>query len=319
MYFENFPKFRYQFSNNRTIRMADIFRSVKLSKQTLDTPEAFEYYILQDGDRPESIAEKYYGSVDYYWLVLLSNDIIDINTEWGFSSEEAQNRIESLYSGFAFYFDEEMDIKPGDYIVKLDSGFSGASGGGVGQEFGVVDKYLPTMNKIECRTHNFSALATGTSITDSFYVFRDLGESRYQTLTSGFETEEYLVPKRIDELKKSVLFFKNNDVVVNPAASFTGTSLTKTNLLYSTTGKKSGGETIIKQYHNGNDVNLKTGGVTIETYESQIESNFIVGGKQIKLLRKSFLSFAESELERLLRSESSRSLPGGFSRGSGGY
>tara|TARA_R100001126_G_C4849757_1_gene161332 strand:+ start:123 stop:1079 length:957 start_codon:yes stop_codon:yes gene_type:complete len=317
MYFKNFPKFRYQFSNNRTIRMADIFRSVKLSKQTLDTPEAFEYYILQDGDRPESIAEKYYGSPDYYWLVLLSNDIIDINTEWGFSSEEAQSRIESLYSGFAFYFDEEMDIKPGDYIVKLDSGFSGASGGGVGQEFGVVDKYLPTMNKIECRTHNFSALATGTSITDSFYVFRDLGESRYQTLTAGFETEEYLVPKRIDELKKSVLFFKNNDVVVNPAASFTGTSLTKTNLLYSTTGKKSGRATVIKQYHEGNDVNLKTGGVTIETYESQIESNFITGGKQIKLLRKSFVSFAETELEKLLRTgQSSRqSGRGGSTRG----
>ena len=317
MYFENFPKFRYQFSNNRTIRMADIFRSVKLSKQTLDTPEAFEYYILQDGDRPESIAEKYYGSVDYYWLVLLSNDIIDINTEWGFSSEEAQNRIESLYSGFAFYFDEEMDIKPGDYIVKLDSGFSGASGGGVGQEFGVVDKYLPTMNKIECRTHNFSTLATGTSITDSFYVFRDLGESRYQTLTSGFETEEYLVPKRIDELKKSVLFFKNNDVIVNPAASFKGTNLTKTDLSYSTSGKKSSKATVIKQYHNGNDVNLKTGGVTIETYESQIESNFIVGGKQIKLLRKSFVSFAETELERLLRTgQSSRqSGRGGSTRG----
>ena len=317
MYFENFPKFRYQFSNNRTIRMADIFRSVKLSKQTLDTPEAFEYYILQDGDRPESIAEKYYGSVDYYWLVLLSNDIIDINTEWGFSSEEAQSRIESLYSGFAFYFDEEMDIKPGDYIVKLDSGFSGASGGGVGQEFGVVDKYLPTMNKIECRTHNFSALTTGTSITDSFYVFRDLGESKYQTLTAGFETEEYLVPKRIDELKKSVLFFKNNDVVVNPAASFKGTNLTKTTLQYSVNGKKSGRATVIKQYHNGGDENLKAGGVTIETYESQIESNFLVGGKQIKLLRKSFVSFAETELEKLLRTgQSSRgSGRGGSTRG----
>ena len=108
-------------------------------------------------------------------------------------------------------------------------------------------------------------------------------------------------------------------MVVNPSASFKGTSLTKTSLQYSVSGKKSGAATVIKQYHNGNDENLKAGGVTIETYESQIESNFIVGGKQIKLLRKSFLSFAETELERLLRSERSKPLPNGFNRGSGGY
>ena len=70
MYFSNFPKFTYSFpsptggeTGGRSIVMADIFRSVKISKETLNDVAAFEEYVLEDGDRPEDIANKYYGDV----------------------------------------------------------------------------------------------------------------------------------------------------------------------------------------------------------------------------------------------------------------
>ena len=82
MYFDKFPRIQYRFPNNKTIEMADIFRSVKFSQETLSKPELFEEFFLTDGDRPEKIALDYYGDVKYYWVVLLANEIIDINQEW---------------------------------------------------------------------------------------------------------------------------------------------------------------------------------------------------------------------------------------------
>ena len=307
MYFSNFPKFTYSFpsptggeTGGRSIVMADIFRSVKISKETLNDVAAFEEYVLEDGDRPEDIANKYYGDTKYYWLVLLSNDIIDVSSEWGLSTLESQERLDNYYSGYAFYFNEEMDIQPGDYVVKVDASLL-ASEPGVSQEYGIVDRYLPTLNKIECRIHNFNSLTTGASSTtslDAFYVFRKNKTNDYTTLTSGFEATDYLTPKRIDDMKNSILYFKSGDTILNPSHKLQASTLVKNTLLYATNGKKDSTRTLVRAYHTGSD--LKSTGVEIVTYQTQIRDNFLVGGKVIKLLRKEFLSFAENQLKSLL-------------------
>ena len=165
--------------------MADIFRSVKFSQETLSKPELFEEFFLTDGDRPEKIAIDYYGDVKYYWVVLLSNEIIDINQEWPrFSLNNLDNQ-NNLFYGYAFYFNDEMKIEKGDYIVKYDSGTSG----GVGDEYGVVDRYTPSLNKVEIRNNTFTSVTPGVKTNGddvgSYFVFRKTGENAFSTLTSG--------------------------------------------------------------------------------------------------------------------------------------
>ena len=36
----------------------------------------FDYYDIQDGDTPETIAFKYYNNTEYHWTILIANDII---------------------------------------------------------------------------------------------------------------------------------------------------------------------------------------------------------------------------------------------------
>lgn len=39
-------------------------------------------YIVADGERPEDVSQKLYGSPFYHWVVLLANSIVDPRLEW---------------------------------------------------------------------------------------------------------------------------------------------------------------------------------------------------------------------------------------------
>lgn len=85
-YFTNF-KFRgYTLNPNAdpgdyTV-VTDIFQRIKFRSNLLNNARVFYPYSIQDGDTPEIIAHKYYGSVDYFWVVTLVNGIVDPLRDW---------------------------------------------------------------------------------------------------------------------------------------------------------------------------------------------------------------------------------------------
>jgi hypothetical protein len=58
---------------------------------------AFYTYEVKDGERPTVVAFNYYGSIDYVWLVYLSNQITDPYFEWPLSSQELDSHIIKKY------------------------------------------------------------------------------------------------------------------------------------------------------------------------------------------------------------------------------
>tara|TARA_R100001460_G_scaffold4800_8_gene13623 strand:- start:308 stop:817 length:510 start_codon:yes stop_codon:yes gene_type:complete len=76
-YFDTFPKIIYDNFQTR-----NIISKVKL-KDVLDEDFfSFANYTIETYDKPWTIANDYYGSVDRIWLVYLSNDIVDPFYEW---------------------------------------------------------------------------------------------------------------------------------------------------------------------------------------------------------------------------------------------
>ena len=79
MFFVKFPTIRYTLTDDagvtRTKTTTDITTRFVFQKvvEALNVPYVF--YDVQDGERPDTIATKYYGSSRYTWLVLLANDI----------------------------------------------------------------------------------------------------------------------------------------------------------------------------------------------------------------------------------------------------
>lgn len=48
-------------------------------------------YVVKEGERPDQIAQKYYGKAELAWLVMLSSNIFD----WGYDFPLAQDAFES--------------------------------------------------------------------------------------------------------------------------------------------------------------------------------------------------------------------------------
>jgi len=103
-YFKNFSDFLYQSplssrtSSSDYIRVKNIFRRAKIRDDIFQAAVAFDKYQIVGEERPDQIAEKIYGSPQYDWVVLLSNNIINLREEWPLSDSEFNNYIETKYT-----------------------------------------------------------------------------------------------------------------------------------------------------------------------------------------------------------------------------
>lgn len=82
-YFENFPTITYE---GQLVR--DITRRNQFTKLVSTNPLLYLPYTVKEGQRPEDIANFYYGSTDYTWLVYISNNIIDPYHQWPMSETD---------------------------------------------------------------------------------------------------------------------------------------------------------------------------------------------------------------------------------------
>jgi len=97
-YFSKFPKVSYNFGGNNVDLVTNITVRFALEKKLKENTVAYFNYSIVDGDTPEIIASKLYGSPEYHWIVMLLNDIIDVEDEWPLQYN-AQNRfIDRKYS-----------------------------------------------------------------------------------------------------------------------------------------------------------------------------------------------------------------------------
>lgn len=95
MYFKQFPKIFYPTGTTQTL-VPDIFRRVHLDKFFKNRTNLFGYYVT-DGMTPELVAKQQYGSTFFHWIVLLTNDIVDVEREWPKGSNDLTAYIKDKY------------------------------------------------------------------------------------------------------------------------------------------------------------------------------------------------------------------------------
>ena len=61
----------------RAYAMTDISRNIRFRKEILANITAYDEYDIVDGETPEIIAEKIYGSSEYHWVIMLANERYD--------------------------------------------------------------------------------------------------------------------------------------------------------------------------------------------------------------------------------------------------
>lgn len=98
MYFEKFPYMIYTLDNYASGQIVtDIFRRVAIAQETKNNYTAFDQYDIKDGETPEILSDKLYGTPMLHWVILLSNDIIDPRFEWPLSNVDLIEYCKSKY------------------------------------------------------------------------------------------------------------------------------------------------------------------------------------------------------------------------------
>lgn len=135
-FYSKFPKIDYTFADGTSHILTDINVKYSLSSLVKTTADAFYPFAYRDQDRPDVIADKYYDSSDYYWLVLMSNDIFDVNHDLPLSSNVFNAYLANKYKSDALLagYTENVDDILGycfetihhyedkdDYVIDHDS------------------------------------------------------------------------------------------------------------------------------------------------------------------------------------------------------
>ena len=103
-YFRQLPNLDYpSLANERTSaydynQVKNIFKRAVLREDVLNAYVQFDKYLVQGDDRPDNVASKVYGDASLDWVVLTTNNIINVRDEWPMSQGDLQNYLTNKYT-----------------------------------------------------------------------------------------------------------------------------------------------------------------------------------------------------------------------------
>ena len=110
-------------NNDPYVQAKNLFRRIKIRDDLSDVILGFEKYMIQHNERPEQIADKVYGDVNYDWVILLTNNIINLYDEWPMSEQEMYNYMVRKYGkdnveGIHHWVTQEIRSTRGDIVLR---------------------------------------------------------------------------------------------------------------------------------------------------------------------------------------------------------
>jgi hypothetical protein len=129
-YFKSLPNFQYVSrlpgaKINDYIEIKNFFRRGKIFEEIFNDLVFFEKYNIKGNERPDNVAQKYYGDSTLDWVIFLSNNIIHVQDEWPLSQKsfdkimiEKYGSYENLYGGIHYYETSEVTDSRGRILIE---------------------------------------------------------------------------------------------------------------------------------------------------------------------------------------------------------
>jgi hypothetical protein len=97
-YFDKFPLMAYDMKGDQKYKLLpNILRRVKLRSGIRSGTFLFDNYDVQDGERPEDIAFKWFGDAEYHWVILMTNNVTDRYYQWPLSQPQFAEHLTDKY------------------------------------------------------------------------------------------------------------------------------------------------------------------------------------------------------------------------------
>ena len=136
-FFKKFPLVDFDIKKDGTVQqMVDIFRSVRPVEEFLDDPATYSFYEIRNGERPDIVSTRLYGSPEFYWTFFVINEFLhDGYRAWPMSEEDLLEYLKTEYAGFAIttqptFVTEQADSIAGKFALGevITGNRSGAQG-----------------------------------------------------------------------------------------------------------------------------------------------------------------------------------------------
>lgn len=115
-----YPTINYDPTGNGiTKEIQDILIRVIARSSVIERKTGVTKYTVKDGDSPELLANRLYGSPKYYWVILLVNKIYDRYYEWPMSTNILNKYILDKYSDPNAIHHYEIAQSSGDSNVMI--------------------------------------------------------------------------------------------------------------------------------------------------------------------------------------------------------
>jgi len=135
-YFSNIPNLLYPSLDPEKNSLFDydevknFFRRFYIREDFLQDITFFNKYTILDNERPDNVAEKVYSDPLLDWVILITNNIIDVYNEWPLNDENFYSIINQKYpnksyTDIAYY--ETLEIKDVNNRVILPKGMKVSS------------------------------------------------------------------------------------------------------------------------------------------------------------------------------------------------
>lgn len=119
-YFNFFPKTPYYIDKEKQSidYLTNIMSRFKFENKFKENTVVYYDYTISDGETPEMIADKIYGSPERHWIILNLNDIINPYLDWPMDSLSLTKFIEKKYEPFADTANNETGLEWSQSNVK---------------------------------------------------------------------------------------------------------------------------------------------------------------------------------------------------------
>tara|TARA_B100001093_G_scaffold368213_1_gene353147 strand:- start:20 stop:679 length:660 start_codon:yes stop_codon:yes gene_type:complete len=146
-YFTNFPKIALpSFTDNRRssgdyVESRNIFKRGKIRDDIFRDVAAFDTFSIVGDDRPDNVAYTVYKKSSLDWIILISNNILNVRDEWPMDQYSFKNYLDlkyskTLLSQIHHYESKEVRDSKGKLlqqkglVVDADHSFTWSEGGG---------------------------------------------------------------------------------------------------------------------------------------------------------------------------------------------
>tara|TARA_R100001224_G_scaffold98366_1_gene68682 strand:+ start:662 stop:1309 length:648 start_codon:yes stop_codon:yes gene_type:complete len=137
-YFRELPNLRYpsflreKKSSLDYIEVKNLFRRIKLRDDLQSNFTIFNKYEIEEGMRPDTVAEELYGNPEFDWIILTVAGILNVRNEWPLNNRDLYNycldKYDDSLNSVRFFETKEVKNADGKLILPkgkvVDSGFT---------------------------------------------------------------------------------------------------------------------------------------------------------------------------------------------------